>query len=311
MSLWAVVILNWNGAGDTIDCLSSLYPEIGGNDYVFVVDNGSTDDSVERIRRHLPLPEAVVAHAADLPSSYTPSKRFYVVKNGVNAGFGGGNNVILQRLRRLDPRFTAAWLLNNDAVVLPGALSALRKKLESGAGTGAAGSLILNYPRRETIQCSGVRYFPMLGVSKLINKNLPLERFDRDADVRFDYLNGASLALKLDALEKCGFFDERFFLYSEELDLQLRLAENGYTLALATDSRVCHRLGSATSAGRHRFFYHYNLSAMLLTKKHYGAPTLVSAFVSLCCITFFRAFPSVKSFAWGMSGLWKGLWRRS
>jgi GT2 family glycosyltransferase len=301
----AILILNWNGYKDTVQCLKTLLPHGSAGDYVFLIDNGSTDNSIQEIQGHyssiqVPL---ITTSGQNLERDFTPSGKHYLVCNANNLGFGAGNNVVLKQLRSLKAGFTLAWLLNNDALAEDRTLVSLKSTIETSSTIGAAGSLILNYPDKTTIQCSGVKHYRFFGVSKLINKNKPYAALDTKKNIAFDYLNGASLLLKLKALEQTGYFDERFFLYSEEYDLELRLQKSGYTLKLDLESKVYHKLGGGTSKNRHLFFYYYNTSAILLSKKHFPGFYTFCAVLNLTAITFIRTFPSVKNFKWGIKGI--------
>lgn len=305
----AIIILNWNGGADTINCLSSLLPVMTEEDSLFVVDNGSADRSVNEIEKYL-LEENFPARtviSSDIKGSYLSSQRCYIVLNGKNLGFGGGNNVVLRQLSSLDKDFKYAWLLNNDAVVVKDSLLNLKKALLSSGKNAVAGSVILNYPDNGLIQCSGVKHFRFFGVSKLINKNQSFEILKNNPDIKFDYLNGASLLFNLHAMNQAGYFDERFFLYSEEFDLQMRIQQAGYNLILAQDSLVYHKLSGGTGRSRHLFFYYYNTSAIFLSKKHFGVFFTFCATFNLVLITAVRALPSFKNFSWGIKGIWKGL----
>jgi GT2 family glycosyltransferase len=301
----AILILNWNGYKDTVMCLKSLLPHCSNEDYVFIIDNGSTDNSVEEIQSYYNSMKLPLRNTSEqgLKNDFIPTGKHYLVCNSGNLGFGAGNNVVLKQLKALNAGFTLAWLLNNDALVEDRTLVSLKESMETSPAIGAAGSLILNYPDKTTIQCSGVKHYRFFGVSKLINKNKPYAALDTKKDIAFDYLNGASLLLKLEALEPTGYFDERFFLYSEEYDLELRLQKSGYTLKLDLESKVYHKLGGGTSKNRHLFFYYYNTSAILLSKKHFPGFYTFCAVLNLTAITFIRTFPSVKNFKWGIKGI--------
>jgi GT2 family glycosyltransferase len=215
--------------------------------------------------------------------------------------------VVLKKLKVIYPGFEMVWLLNNDTVVNSTSLIALKKSLLKEDNRAMSGSLILNYPDNGTIQCSGVKHYRFFGVSKLINKNKDLKAFDRNQIISFDYLNGASMLCRLSALEQAGYFDERFFLYSEELDLQLRLQELHYKLYLELNSEVYHKLGSGTQKSKHLFYYYYNTSAILLSRKHSSLLYTFCVLFNLVAITFIRTFPVFKSFSWGIKGMMEGL----
>ncbi|MDI1354692.1 MAG: glycosyltransferase family 2 protein [bacterium] len=305
----AVLILNWNGGKDTVDCLRSLLPSLEANDYVFIIDNGSVDESVTIIKQFLESEAGGcgITKSEDLLTVFNVKQKFYLCQNKTNLGFGGGNNTVLKQLLKLAANFEMAWLLNNDAFADNQSLPSLKKALQGDQKIAVAGSLILNFPATDTVQCTGVKHYKWIGVSKLINKNLPLDTVDLRAPIAFDYLNGASLMLRLEALELCGYFDESFFLYSEELDLQLRMQEKGYLLYLDLESKVRHKLSGGTSSNRSLFYYYYNASAILLNRKHYSRLVVLISVIGLMAITVLRAFPSFKNIKGGFAGIYKGL----
>ncbi|PBQ33843.1 hypothetical protein CNR22_19335 [Sphingobacteriaceae bacterium] len=309
MKYTAILVINWNGGADTIRCLESLLPTLTPTEFLFLIDNGSTDTSVTDIKSFFTAKGLTLrsTHRENFVQNFDLQQKWYLVTNSENLGFGAGNNVVLKYLKDLDKNFEFAWLLNNDAVPEQKALALLKQKLSQDPTIGAAGSLLLNYPDNGLIQCTGVKHYKFFGVSKLINKNKPYKELDRKHEINFDYLNGASLLLNLGALEKTGYFDERFFLYSEELDLELRLQQNNYRLVLDLDSTVYHKLGGGTNRKKYLFYYYYNTSAVLLSRKHYGVFYTTCAIVNLLAITCIRTFPSFKSFKWGIKGILTGL----
>lgn len=305
----AILILNWNGAEDTITCLQSLVKVIQKEDYIFVIDNCSKDNSIDLITSYLENTAAIFKSSSpsNLKEQFDESCHYYLVQNNVNAGFGTGNNVVLNQLKNIDNCFEFAWLLNNDAIAEEKSLFYLKEKIQSQSDIGAVGSIVLNLPDTHIVQNTGVKYYPFLGISKLIHKNQPLATVNFKEEIKFDYLNGASLMLDLNALEKIGYFDERYFLYSEEFDLQLRLKKEQYRIELVAESKVYHKLMGSTQNSSHLFFYYYCMSSVLLSKKHYTLLTTILVVCNLSLITFLRSFPSMKNFYWGLKGITKGI----
>jgi GT2 family glycosyltransferase len=240
-----VVLLNWHGWRDTVNCLASLRQLDYANHRVLVVDNGSTDDSVARIREAFPQQE--------------------ILTTGQNLGFAGGNNLGIRYAFARAAEFV--WLLNNDTRSDPRALSAMVKVAESGASIGAVGSVIyyLDEPHRVQAWGGGRVYF-LLGMCRLS------ERPVRDGDLHF--LSGASVLLRRAALEEVELLDAGFFLYWEDVDLSLRLKKLGWKLAVADDSKVWHKgtgSGSGDSAAFDRYF---NASATRFFNRHAPLPVL-------------------------------------
>jgi len=213
-----IVVLNWNGWRDTLACVASLQRLEYTNCDVLVVDNGSTDGSVEEIRKTLPELE--------------------ILETGCNLGFGGGCNagIRLAMARGAD----YVWLVNNDATVDPAALSALVHVADESASVGAAGSVVMEADDPSRLQLwGGGRINLWLGRSIHCVEAGPI-----------DFVSGASMLLRCRALEQVGLFDDKsFFMYWEDTDLGFRLRNAGWDLAVAEGSRIYHQQSASLGAG--------------------------------------------------------------
>ena len=212
-----VVVLNWNGWRDTIACVASLQRQDYLNLNLLVVDNGSSDNSVDHIKKVLPEVE--------------------LIQTGANLGFGGGCNVGIRLA--LERGADYVWLVNSDATVDPGALSALVCCAERKPACGAVGAVIYESDKPEQIQLWGGG-----------TVNLWCGRsHHRTSAGPIDFISGASLLLRRTALENAGVFDDAlFFMYWEDTDLSFRLCSAGWQLAVAEDARVWHK--QAASLGK-------------------------------------------------------------
>lgn len=240
-----VVLLNWNGWRDTLACIESLERLSYPNYKVVVVDNGSTDDSVERIRKACP----------SVP----------VIESGGNLGFASGCNVGIRHA--LSRGADYVWLLNNDTVVDASALAAMVERAERDEGVGAVGSLIhyMDHPERVQAWAGGYINF-WLGRSRLYT--MPTE------ESALDFISGASILIRREALQSVGFLDEDFFMSWEETDFCFRLRSAGWKLAAAPASLVYHK-GSASFLGRsHVLDAYFTQSARRFFRKHGRFPTL-------------------------------------
>lgn len=309
MSNTAIIILNWNGWEDTLNCIKSI-GQLKTDEFLFIVDNGSTDNSFINLEKSFQTnysdQHVVIYNKETLVTNFSKDKKYYLIQNNVNSGFGAGNNIVLEKLTGMDADFKYCWLLNNDLKIKKDALKELKQTISSNEEIACAGSLILNLPDDGKIQCCGAKYYKFIGISKLVYKNKDYTSTEFK-DVKFDYINGASLMLNIPAIEEVGFFDERFFLYSEEFDLQLRLKNKGYKLIINPKSIVYHKLAGGTNKNKYLFYYHYNMSSLILSKKHYGTFYTVFVLINLPLITLKRTFPNLKNMIWGLKGIWKGL----
>ena len=224
-----IIILNWNGWRDTDACLESLarleYPDY----QVVVVDNASTDGSEAELRRRHP--------------------NLMLLQSGANLGFAGGNNVGLRYA--LDRSAEYVWLLNNDTLVEPDALTQLVAKLQREPALGLCGSTLLYEAQRDTVQAlGGAHYNRWLGTVAHLGQHEPwpqkldTERLERRVEGRLSYLIGASTLASRRFLETVGLLQPDYFLYFEELDWAAR-AKGRFRLGYAAQSIVYHKEGSS------------------------------------------------------------------
>ena len=267
-----IVVLNWNGWGDTIACLESImrsdYPAF----HVVVCDNASTDGSAEHIKAwaaghlepvRLPAPAVGECRAIAKPLSClelsnaesrspggrTPESPLTLLHTGGNLGYAGGNNVGLRyALARGDADY--CWVLNNDVVIAADALSRLVERMEEQSDAGLCGSVLLDYHSPHRVQAlGGATYNSWFGTHRAIGTNAARpESVERGAvERRMSYVIGAAMFVSRRWLEEVGLLCEDYFLYFEEIDWAVR-GRQRLRLAFAPRSLVYHK-GGAT-AGR-------------------------------------------------------------
>lgn len=274
----SIVILNWNGWKDTIECLESVFRIDYPNYRVIVVDNGSTNDSVERIKAwaegeqgveadpknplyylsHPPVQKSIpyieydkkTAEAGGLPEK---EKLLYeklpigilhpliLIQTGDNLGFAGGNNVGIKYALAKDD-FDYVWILNNDTLVAKNALSEMFKMIESNKKIGVLGSKIMNYYRLNVIDVvGGGKFIPWLGIAIQIgNDEVDDGRWNK-RDIDITYVKGASMLIRNKVIEDIGLIDESYFLYSEETDFCIRACRNKWKIAYCLSSIIWHK----------------------------------------------------------------------
>lgn len=202
----------------TAQCLNSLclldYPDFE----VILVDNASDSPPPAEITSI--IPETVL------------------IRNNANFGFGKGNNPGIRRAMENGAEFV--WLLNNDTEVMSDTLSLLVSKISESAKTGAVGTEILDF-ESETVQVWGGG---LVNLRRFYTRNLRAA----SPGVTPDYLTAASILLRTEALKQTGLFDEKFFMYWEDVDLCLRLKQNGWTLAVADGAKILHMEGSSSDS---------------------------------------------------------------
>jgi len=271
------VVLNWNRADDTLHCLTSLLPWIMRRQLALVVcDNASSDDSIDQIRNwaqcHFRLKTG--SGQAKSGDSYWD---FMLVQTGANRGYAGGNNVgIRQALAK--KQFEYIWILNNDTIIEEHALDELLQCARRDLSAGVFGSTLVDSHKLDLVQTAGgCRYHPLTTVMTTIYGGQSLDHvLTLDSDIQLDYISGAAMFCRAKMLEEVGLFDERFFLYYEEMDLSCRMRSIGFTQRWCNKSIVYHK-GGVSTGGRSTLnrreswqsSYHENLSTLLYTMKHY------------------------------------------
>ena len=248
-----VVLVNWMGADDTIECLESVLSSDYPRFQVVVCDNASPDGSLEKLHgwaKGRGVPHRVLDRAAAEAGAWKEENRVVLVATGANLGFAGGNNVALRgALARAD--FDHAWLLNNDTVVAPDALSRLVQRLTEQPDAGMCGSTLRDYHEPHDVQAyGGAAYSPWLAMPRRIRP----PHSDRREEVERDmaYVVGASLLVSRPFLEAVGLMNEEYFLFFEELDWALR-ARGRFRLAWAPQSLVYHKEGASTGLSARRY----------------------------------------------------------
>lgn len=282
-----VVILNYNGWADTLECLESVFRVQTPALHVVVCDNDSSDGSVERILQwahgdldvvpprderlaalsHPPLPKPIanVLLEGREPAPPDPLPPLTLIAAGENRGFAAGNNAAVAMLLRAGVDFI--WILNNDAVVAADAVAPMLEQMEDPR-MGIVGARVLHYEKPDLIQAAGggeVRRWT--GLSAHRGRDEP-DRGQWDAAAAPQYVTGCTLLARAQMVREIGPLDEAFFVYSEEVDWCFRAVAAGWKLGYAGGSRVWHREGATTGKGSAFSDYHSLRGVLLLTRRH-------------------------------------------
>ena len=217
-------VLNWNGRDLTLDCLSSLEKITYPNVKVYVIDNGSSDNSVTEIQNQFPDFEII-----QLPENY---------------GFSRGNNAGFQLVKQ-KADFTI--FLNNDTVVDPYFVEPLINEMESNSTVKQATPKIFYADDLEYIWFGGGKinlwagWIRHLGIRQ---KDSTQFSFNRNVD----YATGCCVCMRTEDFESIGMFDESFFMYGEDVDLSLRFSEQGGQILFVPESKIWHKVSSSIGA---------------------------------------------------------------
>lgn len=254
-----IIILTWNNKDDTIECLGSVRSLAYPNFDIVLVDNGSTDGSVAYIGARYP----------DVT----------IIANEKNLGFAAGNNVGITYA--LTKGVEYVLILNNDTIVEPGFLHALMEVAERDPRIGIVGPKIVFYNNPTRTWSAGGRVNLFTGRSTNVGTH---DSHNSCRGVKIvDYVSGCALLIKTETIERIGLFDEDYFLYLEDSDLNFRAHRQGYLSIVNCDTTVLHKAGTSSSVVRDSNYYYFTRNSLLFLKKNgswYHYPTCVPSFLA-------------------------------
>lgn len=258
----AIIILNWNGWQDTIECLESVFQNNYPNYNIIVVDNDSEDDSVQKINHYCngkikvksPFfnydpsnkPVAILETRPEDDIQKNVGKPFpplILIRNDENEGFAEGNNIGMKfALDNLNSDYIL--LLNNDTVVDKEFLVEMLKVSESDEKIGIAGPKIYYYdkPNRIWFAKGKISWKFCRGLNTGHNE-IDTRQHDQVAEV--EYASGCAFLIKKEVTEEIGLLDKKFFLYFEEIDWTLRASEIGYRSVFVPGGRIWHKVSKS------------------------------------------------------------------
>ena len=284
----AVIVLNYNGWADTIECLESLQRITYPNYQIIVVDNGSTDGSVDKIkawaRGEIPVEskffdydpstkpvqwieyDRETAEEGGIPKKeaelerVASNQRILIIRIEENLGYAGGNNIgIKYVLAKEDSKYIC--ILNNDTVVEPDFL----KNLMDGCDgkTGLCGPVIYEYQSPDKIWSSGGKFNYFTGF--FYNDKKPI---DKKTKYTF-FLSGTCWLMNAKMIQEIGFIDEGYFLYAEDVDFCFKLRKKKLKLKVVPNSVIYHKVSSSTGESSPTMYYYFHRSKLRFINKNY------------------------------------------
>jgi GT2 family glycosyltransferase len=259
-----VIILNWNNARDTLECLESVAKFDYPNYTALVVDNGSTDDSVARIQKQAP--------------------HVQIHFNNENLGYADGNNRGIELAWRMGADYV--FVINNDTEMCADILTQLLNVAEADQRVGAVGPKIYYHDHPRKIWFAGGRVDWQHGFAQDIgNGEDDLGQYEEIREV--DYLSGCALLIKRNAWEKVGPLDARFFMYYEETDWCTRAHRQGYSLQLVPQAKMWHKVSWTQQHFSPRILYYMTRNCFLFFSKNLPFPGRVPV-LAHCIWNVFR-----------------------
>ncbi len=308
-----IIILNWNGAKDTIECLETVLKSDYQKFNIIIIDNKSEDDSITRIQlwaqgnyreiftrfTELVLPPVErPIHVSILKMEDTshlhgfiqerlphpPSVRsILLVENHQNSGFAGGNNLGME-IGGFLFKSKYYYILNNDTVIMKDAISTLVNELEKNNKIGAATSAIYRYNNPREIANLGGK-ITSYGNRKYYTKPTT-ERMKR-----ITFVTGCALMVRRNIIEDMGLLSERFFFGEEDFDFSWRMKKKKIPMVCITSSKVYHKKGISSEKLMGQNLenkFHYVFNRIIDMKYHY----------STVLWHFWRFFIFIYTFIW-------------
>jgi GT2 family glycosyltransferase len=250
----SVLIVNYNSESYLKNCLRSLYQNTEHRPIeVIVVDNASTDGSLAMLARD--FAEVKVIASPD------------------NLGFSRGNNLAM---REATGRFHL--LLNNDCLVEPGAIDTMLRIMQDRPDVGVLGPLLRNGDGSVQISFGRMIGFHTEAMQKFLSTRY--ERGNRlfrryveqrsQTEASPDWVSGACVMLRSEVLDRVGFLDENFFMYTEEVDFCQRVRAEGYRVLYTPAAEIVHLGGKSTETNPDKAALEYRRSQLYFYSKHYG-----------------------------------------
>ncbi|MBE2199059.1 MAG: glycosyltransferase family 2 protein [Anaerolinea sp.] len=242
------IILNTNRRQDTLACLASLSESSYPDQQIIVLDNASTDGSVEAIRHQFPEVQVVALRE--------------------NKGYAGNNNVGIQ----LAMEQGAEWVfvLNEDTVLHPDCLSLMVQAAVQDPQIGVVGPMVYHYNEPKAIQSAGGRLDRFWQSTHIGENETDNGQFSSPRQV--DWISGCAILVKREVIAQLGALDERFFYYWEETEWCLRARRAGWRVLHVPQALLWHKGVQRDYAPSPNVTYYQTRNRLLALQKHHAPP---------------------------------------
>lgn len=243
-----IILVNYNGAKDTVQCVNSIKKIKYTNYKIIIVDNASTDDSIIKIKNNI----------SEIDYELLIAKE--------NNGFSSGNNIAIRK--SLDLGADYILLLNNDTIVEVDFLDKLISEFDNDLYIGATTPKILYESDREKVWYNGGKIKSITGKTKHFDydRNIKEAKY-YEGDVSF--ASGCCICISKEVIEKIGLLDESYFLYDEDVDYCLRITRAKYLIKYVPQSVIFHKVSASTGTNSGLIQYYIIRNKFLTIKKHY------------------------------------------
>lgn len=259
-----VILVNYNGWQDTIQCLESILVSSITNFKVIVIDNHSIDDSFTKLSLWAKNKGEIVSPLLNtndqdtlfvsVNSELNDNETCWdvvIIRSDVNNGFAAGNNTGVRFIQKNELDYDNIWLLNNDTIIdfeaLENYVRRMKYEVQMKSNVGILGGKLLFHHDRSILQGIGGNYNKFIAAAKPIGWNQKDTNQYEEKDVKFDYVIGASMFVNKSFINEVGLMKEDYFLYFEELDWTLRGRKKGWKIGYEPTVKVYHKESASTT----------------------------------------------------------------
>ena len=237
----AIIILNWNGTKDTIECLNSLVNSCYQNYKIYLLDNGSNIENKKELLEYLEKSsyKNCFKKYFSIDETLKEEKKLYYIDYNDNLGFANGNNYIVEKIVSL---FDYILLLNNDTEIPDKTIGYLEEFIEKSNYIAITCDIRYFYDKSRLWNAGGK--FTWYGDRKYYSQNY-IEKMKKNHIKSFsaDFITGCALLIKSVYIEKYGLFTDKFFHGEEDFNFCLRAKKNGYKMGVTLNCKIYHKVG--------------------------------------------------------------------
>jgi GT2 family glycosyltransferase len=258
----SIIIVNWNTKKLLLDCLASVYETVTRISMeVWLVDNASTDGSVEAVKRYYPDVQ--------------------IIQNSRNLGFAAANN---RAFKRMCGRY--AVLLNTDAMLTKGAVKAIYDFMENTPDAGMACGQLLNPDGSKQNSIANFPGLPSLLLNEtllriLLPRRYPSKRKEYKSPIEVDSCIGACLIVRKKTMDHVGLLDDEYFFFFEETDWARRIKQSGWKICFVPFARIIHLQGRSVGHDIRSRILFYRSRYIYFKKWHRNIYGLVQGIIFL------------------------------
>ena len=256
----SIIIVNYRTYELTKNAINSVLETVKSSYEIFVVDNGSQDNSYEKLKFRF--------------SNEISEKKIKTIANKSNKGFATANNIAIK-----ESKGDYILLLNSDTIVKENSIDSSLNYIKTQEDVGAVGPKILlpngdldkaakrNFPNPKN------SFYKLFGFSKIIknskSNNYNLDNLDPEGIYEVDSLVGAFMLVKKETINQIGLLDEDYFMYGEDIDWCYRIKQANWKVIYYGKAKIIHYKGSSSKKQNLRLIYEFYKSMYLFYNKHY------------------------------------------